>query len=90
MVFWVNFTHISSLWILSEQIREDHLKQIQNVILMGIEQLDGYGGASLLQNRGIVIRVLGHSTQVLQKIMKTCWDYFRQELFHLQPLEVLK
>ena len=34
--------------------------------------LDVYGGASLLQNKGMVIRVLGHSSQTLQKIMKTC------------------
>ena len=85
-----NFTHVGTLWIISEQIRAEHLQHIQNVILKGIEQFDGYGGASLLQNRGIVIRVLGDSTQVLQRIMKTCWDYFRQELFHLQPLEVFK
>jgi urease accessory protein len=85
-----NFTHIGTLWILSEQISAEHLHHIQNAILPGIEQHNSYGGASLLQKRGIVIRVLGHASQVLQKFMKTCWDYFRQELFHLQPLEVLK
>ena len=85
-----DFTHIGTLWVLSEQIREEHLQHIQNTILPGIEQHDSYGGASLLQEKGIVIRLLGHTSQDLQKIMKTCWDYFRQELFHLQPLEVLK
>ena len=69
--------------MLSEQIREEHLQHIQNTILPGIEQHGCYGGASLLQEKGIVIRLLGHTSQDLQKIMKTCWDYFRQELFPL-------
>lgn len=85
-----DFTHMSTLWILSEQIKVEHLQHIQNEILKDDERLDGYGGASFLENRGIVIRVLGHSAQTLQKIMKTCWDYFRHELFHLYPLDVLK
>lgn len=85
-----DFTHIGTLWVLSEQIKKEHLHHIQNTIIPGIEQHDSYGGASLLQKRGILIRLLGHTSQDLQKIIKTCWDYFRQELFHLQPLEVLK
>ena len=76
------FTHMSTLWILSEQIKAEHLQHIQNEILK-VEELDGYGGASLLESRGIVIRVLGHSAQTLQRILKTCWNYFRLELFHL-------
>ena len=84
-----DFTHIGTLWVLSERIREEHLHHIQNTILK-IERHDMYGGVSLLQKRGIVIRLLGRTSQDLQKIMKTYWDYFRQELFHLQPLEVLK
>jgi urease accessory protein len=85
-----DFTHISTLWILSDHIKIEHLQHLQNGILKESEMLDVYGGASLLQNKGMVIRVLGHSSQTLQKIMKTCWDYFRQELFHLHPLDVLK
>lgn len=85
-----DFTHISTLWILSDHIKIEHLEHLQNGILKESEMLDVYGGASLLQNKGMVIRVLGHSSQTLQRIMKTCWDYFRQELFHLHPLDVLK
>ena len=47
-----DFTHIGTLWVLSEQIREEHLQHIQNTILPGIEQHDSYGGASLLQEKG--------------------------------------
>lgn len=85
-----DFTHMSTLWILSEQLKAEHLQYIQNEILKNDELLDEYGGASFLENRGIVIRVLGHSAQNLQKVLKTCWNYFRLELFHLQPLDVLK
>ena len=76
-----DFTHIGTLWVLSEQIREEHLHHIQNTILSEIEQHDMYGGASLLQTKGMVIRLLGGTSQDLQKVMKTYWDYFRLELF---------
>ena len=85
-----DFTHIGTLWVLSEQIRKEHLHHIQNTILSEMEQYDMYGGASLLQTKGMVIRLLGRTSQDLQKVMKTYWDYFRQELFHLHPLDVLK
>ena len=76
-----DFTHIGTLWVLSEQIRGEHLHHIQNTILSEIEQHDMYGGASLLQTKGMVIRLLGRTSQDLQKVMKTYLDYFRLELF---------
>ena len=76
-----DFTHIGTLWMLSEQIKKEHLYHIQNTILSEMELFDMYGGASLLQTKGMVIRLLGRTSQDLQKVMKTYWDYFRLELF---------
>ncbi|WP_158701737.1 urease accessory protein UreD [Lentibacillus sp. Marseille-P4043] len=85
-----HYTHVGTLWILSERITSEHLDYVQTTIIPNLPQFDCYGGASLLHQNGMVIRLLGYSSQVLQEIMKTCWDYFRKQLLNLQPLEVLK
>lgn len=82
------FTHVGTLWVLSEQISTDHLHYIQGTILSETERFNCYGGASLLHKNGIVIRLLGHSSESLQQVMKICWDHFRQELIHKQPIEM--
>ena len=88
MEFWGILLILAHCGYYLTKLRQNTCNILQNGILKESEMLDVYGGASLLQNKGMVIRVLGHSSQTLQKIMKTCWDYFRQELFHLQPLEL--
>jgi urease accessory protein len=80
------FTHAGTLWLLSEQITTGHLHHIQETILSETKKVDCYGGASLLHKNGLVVRLLGNSAESLQQVMKACWDYFRQELIHKQPL----
>lgn len=87
---WGGYTHMATLWILSEQINQTHLQFIQETLQNNQEGLDTYGGASLLHKNGMVIRLLGYSAQELEKVTKVCWDYFRQELFKKAPLEILK
>ncbi|OCA82151.1 urease accessory protein UreD [Pseudobacillus wudalianchiensis] len=84
------YTHIGTLWILSETLSAGDLEYIQHKVIPKLPQLDCYGGASLLPKNGMIIRLLGHSSQELQEAIKICWDYFRQQLFHMQPLEVIK
>lgn len=79
-----NYTHVGTLWVLSEKITTRHLEHIQTNILGDLEQFNCYGSASLLQKNGVVIRLLGYNAQSLQRVMKNCWDYFRPELFNLE------
>ena len=59
--------HTGTLWVLSEQIREERLNHIQNTILREIEQHDLYGGACLLQTKGMVIRLLCRLHKIYKK-----------------------
>lgn len=84
------YTHMGTLWVLSEQVTTEHLHFIQSTIIPEIASQDCYISSSLLQKNGMVIRLLGYSSEILQEVMKTTWDYFRKELFGLEGLEVLK
>ncbi|TCP21949.1 urease accessory protein [Scopulibacillus darangshiensis] len=81
------YTHVGTLWILSEQVTDEHLNYIQNTILAD-EGINCYGSASLLQTNGLVIRLLGNSAQDLQNVIKKCWDHCRGELFQIRPFDI--
>lgn len=82
------FTHVGTLWVLSEQVTGEHLRHIQNTILADLNSENCYGSASLLQKNGLVIRLLGHNSQALQNVMKTCWNYLRPVLFNMEPFAI--
>lgn len=85
-----NYTHMGTLWILSENITTEHLEFIQDTFASEADLYDCYAGASLLEREGMVIRLLGYSAQDVQYVIKDCWDYFRKQLFQLSPMEVIK
>lgn len=84
-----DYTHIGSLWVLSEQITQDHVK-------MMTEYIEAYGnspfyaGVSLLQKNGLVIRAAGHSAWSLQRFIHGCWDLIRRELFGKRAFQARK
>lgn len=84
------FTHFATLWLLSEQVSSNHLKDIRGMLQEASEQYACYGGVSLLNKNGVVLRLVGNSSENLQGVMKLVWDYFRVAFIKLQPLEVLK
>ena len=48
-----------------------------------MELMDVYGGASLLQNKGMVIRLLGHSSQDFTKDYENMLGLFSPRTFPL-------
>lgn len=73
------YTHIGTLWVLSEKISRDHVQMMQE-FLKPCREDSIYAGASLLSFNGLVIRMLGHSVWSVQQLMHECWDLMRREL----------
>jgi urease accessory protein len=83
------YTHIGTLWVLSEQINNDHV-ELMNRYLVSQDPVTVYAGCSLLPCNGLVIRLLGYSAWKLQSIMKEGWDLIRRELLGKPPLQIRK
>ncbi|MFC4766178.1 urease accessory protein UreD [Effusibacillus consociatus] len=73
------YTHIGTLWVLSEQITHDHVKMLET-FLDSHQKEELYAGTSLLARNGLVMRMLGPSVWRLQSLMHECWDLIRREL----------
>lgn len=85
-----DYTHFGSVWMLSEQVTDAHLEYIRQHILNDCEGTKVYGGTSLLNENGLVVRLLGYSSESLQSYIQKVWDYFREQCLHISPMEVLK
>ncbi|HET7580095.1 MAG TPA: urease accessory protein UreD [Bacillales bacterium] len=85
-----DYTHLGTLWVLSEKVSREHLRRLQTTVLADLKTVDVYGTASLLQKNGLIIRLLGRNAQSLQKVMTACWDDLRGQLFEMNPLVLRK
>lgn len=85
-----DYTHLGTLWVLSEKVSAEHLRRLQTTVLADLNDLEVYGAASLLQKNGLIIRLLGYNAQSLQKVMTACWDDLRGQLFEMEPLVLRK
>ncbi|OFW79366.1 MAG: hypothetical protein A2201_09275 [Alicyclobacillus sp. RIFOXYA1_FULL_53_8] len=84
------YTHVGTLWILSERVAWEHLDLLQGWLFQHTGEHHLYGGVSMLQNHGIVVRVLGHSVQRVQAVLLSLWPLVRREVFGRDPIVVRK
>ncbi|GAX89864.1 urease accessory protein UreD [Effusibacillus lacus] len=84
-----DYTHIGTLWVLSEKITKEHIKIIWGS-LEPCNQGPVYAGTSLLSKNGLVIRMLGQSVWELQALMHNCWNLIRHELLGKPAFQIRK
>lgn len=85
-----DFTHYGSIWLLSEKVTQKDLSYIREHLLSEGEEEKVYAGASRLDQFGMVVRLLGFSSEALQRVIQKVWDYYRIACLGLAPMEVLR
>ncbi|WP_027416825.1 urease accessory protein UreD [Aneurinibacillus terranovensis] len=82
------YTHIGTLWVLSERIGEKHIELMRKEL----SAMDGsiYSGVSMLARNGLVIKMFGHSAEQLRQAIESCWAIARRFLFQKGALSVRK
>ena len=91
--YFGGYTHMGTVWILSERATTVHIDQIYQLMDAFPEQERGsdvYEGASLLTANGLVIRMLGHSVHALQERIDAIWRHFKTEMLGEVPWVIRK
>ncbi|WP_139492027.1 urease accessory protein UreD [Brevibacillus dissolubilis] len=83
------YTHVATLWVLSEQVSGEHLRLLQE-FLAPCKEGDVYAGVSRLSKNGLVVRLLGRSVWQLEKVMQECWEMVSVEMRGKGALKVRK
>jgi len=78
-----HFTHSGMCWILSDRAGEELLSRIRALLPESTDSL--IAGASLAEDRGIAVRMLGTSAWELQRVIDAVWDEGRRFLWRLPP-----
>lgn len=84
------FTHVASLWALSETVGDIELRRLQGLLDQPQWQRRLYGGCSKLQHGGLIFRVLGKSAWELQEIVFQAWSILRQQVLNKPRLQIRK
>lgn len=83
------FTHVGTLYVLSEMMNESHVVAIRKV-LDSIAGIDVYAGCSALQKNGMIVRMLGNHAWRLQEVMRECHMHIRKIIFGLEAMDIRK
>lgn len=86
--FFENFSHIASAVCISKKMNKD-IKESLHVMFDKYKSQANIG-ISLLQNGVLTLRILGNSTDILQKMIKIFYDYLRKQMFDLDEFNLRK
>jgi urease accessory protein len=95
---WEDETHLGSLYVFSEQIRQRHVNSLLGALAeLSAVEIEGAPspkplryGASLTHKHGMIFTVMGGHAWQLQRILTEAWGIIRSQLLSLSPLTVLK
>ena len=82
---YINF---GTMVVINENMDESYVEKARKII--NDLNLDIKYGVSILENNGIIIRVLGNLTQDIQNAIDAVHYYLRKELFGLKPINIRK
>lgn len=82
---YINF---GTMVIINENMDESYVEKARRII--DDLNLDIKYGVSMLENSGIIIRILGNLTQDIQNAIDAVHYYLREELFGLKPINIRK
>lgn len=86
--FMEGYTHLGSFIIIDEKVTDELLDQLYETITK--EQGDFQAGLSLLEVQGCTIRIMAHSTQVIERIFSVCHHIISEEWFQTTPSSLRK
>lgn len=72
------YSHFASFWFLSGRLGQTQLEGARDCIERRASSI--YGGASLVQNAGLILRCLGSSVQELESLRQEVWSLLRPHL----------
>lgn len=84
------FTHIGTLWALSDRIGAGELQLLQELLSSPRWNVRLYGGCSQLQRGGVVLRALGKSAWELQEVLYEAWSLLRSQALGKPLLKIRK
>ncbi len=79
------FTHVGSFFIVDEGVGKDFITRLQYHLQEYIEE--ARFGISLLPIEGCLLRILAHSTGVIEKIISAAHSFARGELLDMAPVD---
>lgn len=82
---YINF---GTLLVIDKRINENYVEKARELIKN--LNLDIKYGVSILENNGLIIRVLGNLTQEIQRAIDEVHYYLREKLFNLKPINIRK
>ncbi|WP_211746208.1 urease accessory protein UreD [Paenibacillus sp. Marseille-Q4541] len=81
--FMEGFTHLGSMIVVGDQVNSDLLDRLYHAVHEETKEFKI--GLSLLPVSGLIIRILAHSTQTIEKIQTKCHHIINQEFFNKPP-----
>lgn len=79
------FTHVGSFFIVEERVDKDFVTRLQYHLQEYVEE--ARFGISLLPIEGCLLRILAHSTGVIEKIISAAHLFAREELLDMAPVD---
>lgn len=86
--FMEGYTHLGSFIIIDDKVTDELLDKLYETI--NEQQDDFLAGLSLLEIQGCTIRVMAHSTQVIERIFSACHHIISEEWFQSTPSSLRK
>lgn len=93
------YSHFGSFWCLSEAVRAEHVDAVRQVLdrYLNVKTSSGggagqrvYGGVSLLEANGLVVRCLGYSGAELEALFHVIWSELRPLLLGKDAFKLRK
>ena len=82
------YTQFGTMMVIDTRITEEMIKELRSLI-DALDKPIQYG-ISKPYCKGFVLRVLGHLTQDIEKVMEVCHDYVRSKIYGIEPLRLRK
>ena len=83
-----DYTQFGTMMVIDNRITEEMIKELRGLIDALAKPVQY--GISKPYCKGFVLRVLGHLTQDIEKVMEVCHDYVRENIYGIEPLRLRK
>ncbi|MFC0272805.1 urease accessory protein UreD [Metabacillus herbersteinensis] len=85
IMYLEGYSHIGSMFFIHKHMNQSHIEELR-------EQLGSYSkhirvGISCLPVNGMVVRLLAHSTPVIESIFSKCEEFIRKHLYNDEKIE---
>ncbi len=86
--FMEGFTHLGSMIVVDEKVNDEFIEELYELINLNAQHYKA--ALSMLAVHGFSLRILAHSTQVIEQIMMDCREFIYKRWFGSKPSELRK